>query len=204
MTAPASAPHQGSEDTGLAQRILDTALALGEQRGWDNLHLYDIAAVMDITLNDIRRHYDQKDAIAEAWFGRADAALLAVAETPGWLEMDVRQRLVRAIFAWLDALAPHRRLTAAMLRYKLQPDHLHLQFAGLLRVSRTVQWLREIAGLPSAGWRRELEEVALTGIYLSTFAYWLIDGSADSARTHAFLDRLLALAERAALRLPPP
>jgi AcrR family transcriptional regulator len=191
------------DDAGQAQDILDTALDLGETRGWDALHLYDIAQAMDITLNDIRRHYDQKDAIAEAWFGRADAALLAAAETPGWLALDARTRLARALFAWLDALAPHRRLTAAMLRYKFQPEHLHLQLRGLLRVSRTVQWLREAAGLPTAGWRRELEEAALTAIYLSTFARWLNDGSADSARTRAFLDRLLALAERAALRLAP-
>ncbi len=180
-----------------------TALDLGEARGWDAVHLHDIAQEMGIALAVIRRHYDQKDAIAEAWFGRADAALLAVAETPGWQELDARLRLARAIFAWLDALAPHRRLTAAMLRYKLQPDHLHLQAAGLLRVSRTVQWIREAACLPSTGWRRELEEVALTGIYLSTFACWLNDGSADSARTRAWLDRLLALAEGAALRLAP-
>jgi ubiquinone biosynthesis protein COQ9 len=203
IVAEPSSP-QDAQDAALAEDILMTALDLGEARGWDALHLYDIARALDITLSDIRRHYDQKDALAEAWFARADAALLAVAETPGWLALDARQRLARAIFAWLDALAPHRRLTAAMLRYKLQPDHLHLQLAGLLRVSRTVQWLREAAGLPSAGWRRELEEIALTGIYLSTFACWLNDASTDSARTRAYLDRLLALAERTALRLPPP
>lgn len=199
-----AAAQRDTNDSALAQDILDTALDLGEARGWDAVHLYDIARAMDIGLSDIRRHYDQKDAIAEAWFGRADAALLAMAETPGWLELDVRQRLARAILAWLDALAPHRRLTAAMLRYKLQPDHLHLHVAGLLRVSRTVQWLRETACLPSAGWRRELEEVALTGIYLGTFVYWLNDGSAGSVRTRAFLDRLLAMAEHTALRFMPP
>jgi ubiquinone biosynthesis protein COQ9 len=190
-------------DSDLAQRILDTALDLGERRGWDALHLHEIAQAMGITVADIQRHYEQKDAIAEAWFEHADAALLAVAETPGWKDLSARQRLSRAIFAWLDALAPRRRLTAAMLRYKFQPEHLHLQALGLTRISRTVQWIRETACLPSAGWRRELEEAALTGIYLSTFAYWLNDDSAGSARTHAFLDRSLAIAEQAALRMAP-
>lgn len=203
MTASDPATSPGTDQADSAQRILDAALDLGEQRGWDDLHLYDIAEAMGITLSDIQRHYDQKDAVAEAWFGRADATMLAVAETPGWIELDMRQRLARAIFAWLDALAPHRRLTAAMLRYKLQPDHLHLQVAGLLRISRTVQWIRETAGLPSAGWRRELEEAALTGIFLATFTHWLNDDSIDAARTRAFLDRLLAVAERTALRLMP-
>lgn len=190
-------------DPGLAQRILDVALALGEQNGWDALHLYQIARAMDIPLADIQQHYGQKDALAEAWFTRADAALLAMAETPGWLELSVRQRLAHALFAWLGALSPHRRLTAAMLGYKFQPEHLHLQLCGLLRISRTVQWLRETACLPSVGWRREMEEVALTGIYLSTFMCWLYDDTPGAVRTHAWLERMLAKAERAALWIAP-
>ncbi|MCX7961813.1 MAG: TetR/AcrR family transcriptional regulator [Burkholderiales bacterium] len=190
-------------DGRLARRILETALELGEARGWDAVHLYDIAQALGIGLADIRRHYPDKDAIAEAWFDRADTALLAVPETPGWSALSPRERIAHAIFAWLEALAPHRRLTAQMLRYKLQPEHLHLQAFGLVRISRTVQWIREVAALPAVGWRRELEEVALTSIYLATFVRWLGDESPGSARTRAFLDGLLGLAERAARRLAP-
>lgn len=182
----------------LRSRILDTALDLGEQRGWDAVHLHEIAQVMGISLADIDRHYPQKDAIAEAWFDRADEALLAAPATPGWTELSVPQRLHHALFAWLDALALHRRLTAEMLRYKLHPEHLHLQALGVTRISRTVQWIREAALLPSVGWRRELEEAALTAMYLSTFACWLNDDSSGAARTHALLDRLLGIAQRSA------
>jgi ubiquinone biosynthesis protein COQ9 len=196
---------QGHAESGgdLAERILRTALDLGEARGWDAVHLYDIARALGVSLADIRRHYDQKDAIAEAWFDRADAALLAMPDTPGWTGLPPRERLHRAIFAWLEALAPHRRLTAAMLRYKLQPEHLHLQALGLARISRTVQWIREAACLPASGWRREAEEAALTAMYLATFLRWLRDESPGAERTRAFLDRLLAAAERAAQRLGP-
>ncbi len=183
------------------QRILDTALDLGERLGWDALHMHEIAQQLDLTLAELQLHYDTKDEIAEAWFDRADAALLALPESVAWQALDPRRRLHGAIRAWLDALAPHRRLTAAMLGYKLQPDHLHLQVLGLLRVSRTVQWISEAALLPSVGWRREAEEVLLTWIYLSTFVRWLRDDSPGSARTDAWLDRLLALAERGALML---
>jgi AcrR family transcriptional regulator len=201
MTDAPDRSANASDD--LAKRIIDTALELGEVRGWDAVHLHEIARVMGIELADIHRHYDQKDAIAEAWFDRADAALLAAPRTPGWTDLTPRERLHRAIFCWLEALASHRRLTAAMLRYKFQPEHIHLQALGLTRISRTVQWIREVACLPAVGWRHELEEVALTGIYMSTFACWLNDESADANRTHAFLDRLLATAEWAALRLAP-
>jgi ubiquinone biosynthesis protein COQ9 len=182
----------------LAERILDTALELGESRGWDRLHLHDIARALGITLTDIHRHYQQKDDLAEAWFDRADRALVGIAATPGWESLSPRERLFRAIMAWLDALAPHRELSAAMLHYKLQPEHLHLQALGATRVSRTVQWIREAACLPSTGLRRELEEAALTTLYLLTFARWLRDDSPGADRTRDLLDRLLAGAERAA------
>jgi ubiquinone biosynthesis protein COQ9 len=188
---------RGEAMTG-AQDILDTALALGEQRGWDAVQLHEVAREMGIPLAVIRVHYAQKDALAEAWFDRADAKLLSIAETPGWRELPVTERLHRALFAWFDALASHRELTRAMLRYKFQPEHLHLQVLGATRVSATVQWIREVACLDSAAWQREIEEAALTGIYLATFARWLNDDSTGSSRTHAFLDQLLAIADRGA------
>jgi AcrR family transcriptional regulator len=192
-----------TDDQNRAQAILDAALDLGERRGWDAVQLHDIAAAMAIPLADIQRCYPHKDALAEAWLDRAEAAMVAMAGTPGWMDLSPRQRLFRTIIAWLDALAVHKEPTAAMLRYKVQPDHLHLQVQGLIRVSRTVQWVRETAHLPEAGWRRELQEVALTGIFLSTLGRWLVDDSPDHTRTHALLDHLLSVAERAATEIAP-
>lgn len=200
MESPAD-PHSAADAQ--RERIVDAALELGEAHGWDAVHLHEVAAALGIMLADIQRHFPTKDAIAEAWFDRADRALLAAPTLAEWTALTVRERLHRAIFAWLDALAAHRGLTAEMLRYKLQFDHLHLQALGLARISRTVQWIREVAGIASVGWRREVEEVALTAIYLTTFATWLRDDSDGASRTHAHLARALRLAESAALRLTP-
>lgn len=197
----ATAEHTTADDAALERRIVDAALTLGSQRGWDRVHLHEVAAALGIGLAEIAHRFATKDAIAEAWFARADTALLAMPATPGWGRHSPRERLRRAILSWLGALAPHREVAAAMLGYKLQPEHLHLQVQGALRVSRTVQWIREAAWLPAVGWRRELEEAALTAIYLTTFACWLRDDSADAHRSRALLDRLLERAEWLALRL---
>jgi ubiquinone biosynthesis protein COQ9 len=184
--------------------LLDAALALAAQRGWDAVHLHDVAQATGVPLAEVARHYKTKDALVEAWFDRADAALLALPDSPGWMALSPRQRVHQAIFAWLDALAPHRKASAHMLRYKFQPEHLHLHAQGAVRISRTVQWIREVARLPAVGWRREAEEAVLTSIYLATFARWLADDSPGAGRTRAFLDRLLAAAERAARWLDRP
>lgn len=188
-------------DVGEAQRILDAALQLGEQRGWDAVHVYDIADHMQLGLADIERHYRNKDEIAEAWFRRADNVLAACANEPGWMELSVRERLSRAIRAWFGALEAHKGLTVEMLRYKVQPDHIHLVIQGVLRTSATVQWVREAARVPSKGLRRELEEPVLTAIFLSTLATWLLERTPGTPRAWVWLEARLKDAERIALRL---
>ena len=193
---------RATADPALRDTIVDAALRLGEERGWDAVHLYEVAQAMGEPLAEVARHFEHKDAVAEAWFDRAECMLLAAPQAPGWGGLSVAERLHGAIFAWLDALAPHRRLALQMLRYKLQPEHLHLQALGALRVSRTVQWVREAAALPATGWRREAEEAVLTTIYLATFARWLRDDSPGARDTRDFLTRWLARAEFVARRLP--
>lgn len=187
-----------NEAVGDAARILDAALALAATRSWDAISLADVATELGIGLAEIQRHYRGKDDLAEAWFERADRAMVRAGDAGGWTELPVRERLFRAMQTWFDALAAHKQATAAMLRYKLQPDHLHLQVQGLLHVSRTVQWIRETARLPAHGLRREAEEAALTAIFVSTMACWLLDDTPGQQRARAWLDRRLAWAERAA------
>ena len=188
-----------NEDQARAEQILETALMLGERHGWDAVHLHDVAQQLGIVLAEIHRHYRQKDDLAEAWFDRADLALIRAGDCAEWNSLSLRERLSRTILAWFDALAPHRKLSVEMLRYKMQPDHLHLQAGGLMRISRTVQWIRETARLPAVGWQREVEEVVLTSIFLSSVGCWLLDRSPDSSRTRTWLGRRLSAAERVAL-----
>jgi AcrR family transcriptional regulator len=184
------------------EALIDAALRLAERVGWDRVLLHEVADATGLTLAELAAHFEHKDALAEAWFDRADRRLLAIAQTPGWATLEVPQRLHAALFAWFDALAPHRKTCLAMLGYKLQPEHLHLQVLGALRVSRTVQWLREVARLPATGWRRELEEAALTALYLAAFAHWLRDDTPGAGATRDFVERWLARADRVARRLP--
>ena len=185
----------------LRDDIVDTALALGERSGWEAVRLHDVAAALGVTLDDIRHHFREKEDVVEAWFDRADAAMLRTAATPGFAQLPTRDRLQRLLMAWLDALALHHGLTREMIRGKLEPGHLHVQIPGLLRVSRTVQWLREGAGRKATFLRRALEETAMTTIYLATFLHWLRDASPGAEDTRRLLERQLGLAERLEHRL---
>ncbi len=186
----------------LAARIVDAAVALAEASSWEAVRLHQVADRLNVGLAEIGRHFREKDELIDAWFDRADAAMLALAAADWMPALPPRERLRRLTLAWLDALAAHKRVTREMILNKLEPGHLHIQLPALLRVSRTVQWLREAALLDDHGLRRALAESALTAIWLATFACWLGDDSDDGERTRRFLDRQLAFAERAAKALP--
>jgi ubiquinone biosynthesis protein COQ9 len=191
-------------DRALRARIVAAALRIAELGGgWDAVRVHVVAREAGVTLAEVHRLFADRDAIAEGFFDQADQALLAVADESGWLRRAPRERLCRAIMAWLEALAPHRTVVRGMLGYKLQPEHLHLQARGIMRISRTVQCIREVALLPATGWRRELGEAVLTSIYLATFACWLADATPRGERTRRLLETLLAAADRGAAWLRP-
>ena len=178
-----------------ADQIVDTAVELGERNSWEAVRLNDVAALLGITLDEVRVHFREKEDIVDAWFERADAAMLKAAQGSDFPYLNSRQRLHRLIMTWLGALYPYRKTTRQMIYGKLEPGHVHIQIPGLLRISRTVQWMREAAGRNATYIRRALEETALTSIYLATFTHWMNDSSSGSVRTSRFLDRCLAIAE---------
>jgi AcrR family transcriptional regulator len=182
--------------------IVDAALARAEQTSWEAVRLHDIAAALGTTLNEVRAHFREKEEIVDAWFDRADSAMLAHAARPDEAARSTRERLEGAMLAWLDALFAHRHVTRQMILGKLEPGHVHYQVKGVMRVSRTVQWMREAAGRDAVLPWRAIEETVLTGIYVMTFFHWMYDGSPGSVRTREFLRRRLDRAGRLARAMP--
>ena len=189
------------ENNKLANQILETALVIAEFGSWETLHLYAIAQRLDITLDQIRQFYPQKDDIVEAWFDRADQAVLSIPPTPDFLALSVRERLKQVIMTWFQALAPHHRVTRQMLLYKFEFGHIHLQALGVMRISRTVQWFREAAQVDTTDLRRILEETGTTTIYLMAFTRWLYDDSPGNRKTREFLEQALLNAEQCAAKI---
>jgi AcrR family transcriptional regulator len=187
--AARGAPHDP------AQAIMAVALEQAARTGWERLRLFDVAAALDLSLADIYRYYRDTDAIAEAWLAKADRAMLAPQDA-GFAALARTQRVERVILRWLDTLAPHRTVTRQILIGKLYPGHPHFIAALLVRLSRTVQWVREAALLRSGPPLRQLEEIALTWLFVATVAVWAFDGSEGQQTTRRFLAGRLRDAER--------
>ena len=178
----------------LAETIVDAALELAEEVSWDGVRLHRVAERLEVSLADIAGHHRDLDAIADAWFARARDAM-AAPPSPGFADLSARERLHSVIMRWFDALAPHRRVTGQMIATKLYPSHPHHWVPLIFNLSRTIQWVRDVALLDATGRQRQVEEIGLSALFLATLAVWLRDASSDQEETREFLRRRLAAAD---------
>nr|WP_298415807.1 hypothetical protein [uncultured Halomonas sp.] len=181
----------------LAERILNTALLLGEERGWQTVELTQVAHQLGLPAHRILDHYRDLDAVANAWFQRGLKAMLD--EKPeNFVMWSGKERFEYCLFAWFDALASHHQVTVEMLHTKVHAPHPHTWVPMVFDLSRLIQWLRQAAALsaPYGSRRAQLEEVALTGLFLATLRAWSRDTSMGQESTRQSLARRLSLAER--------
>jgi AcrR family transcriptional regulator len=184
----------------LGERIVDAAVALAEEVGWGAVRLRLVAERLDVPLRDVLAHYRDLDGVANAWFRRAWAAMLAP-PPKDFAALPARERVFTATMRWFDALAAHREVSGQMLAAKLYPSHPHHWVPMAFNLSRTIHWLREAAMLDATGRRRQMEEVGLTGLFLATLAVWLRDESPAQEHTRRFLRARLDDSDRLMVRV---
>lgn len=99
----------------LRERILDAALELAEKHGWHDLSLNAVAERLGLGLAEIHAEYRDRDALADAWFARALAAML-VPPVAGFADLPASVRIEMIILRWFEAQAPHARLAGGQHR----------------------------------------------------------------------------------------
>ena len=193
---PAARPRAPQSARAAApDRIVDETFALAEEIGWSDVRLHQVAERLGIGLEDISAHFQDLDAIANAWFTRARETMLRAPE-PEIASLPPPERLLRVMMHWFDALAPHREVAAEILREKMWPAHPHHWVPMAFDLSRLIHWFLDAGLIRSTGRQRVMAEIGLTTIFLATLRTWLRDDSQGQLRTRAFLRRRLETADR--------
>ena len=205
MTMIAVDRSTNAEAASLVEGVVDEAVHQAETQGWQAVRLTEVARALELPMSTVLGKFRDLDAVANAWFRRGWRAMLA--EKPAtFADWPERVRIEHCLMAWFDAFAAHRRVTLQMLRTKAHPPHLHTWAPLPFDLSRTVQWLREAAQLEARyGTRRaQVEELALTSLFLAALTVWAMDGSEGQQRTRHFVEKRLAHGERWMKWVPMP
>ena len=180
-----------AEETGL--RILEAALALFRQEGFDTATMRDIAAKARVATGAAYYYYPSKDAIVMDFYQRSCAEMQPKIEAALEQATGLETRLRKLIQVKLDHFAPNRGVLRALLRNGADPKHPLSPFSTETREIRDVDiaWFGRI--LVDCGMRipRDLEP-HLPGVLwffqMGVIFFWVIDESPDQARTGRLLD----------------
>ena len=189
-TAPTKATPK-AEETGL--RILDAALALFRQEGFDAATMRDIAEKARVATGAAYYYYPSKDAIVMDFYRRSCTEMQPKIEAALELVSGLEARLRELIRVKLAYFAPNRGVLRALLRNGADPKHPLSPFSLETQEIRDIDmaWFRRI--LVDCGMRipRDLDH-HLPGVLwffqMGVIFFWVIDESPDQVRTARLLD----------------
>ncbi|MDR3700765.1 MAG: TetR/AcrR family transcriptional regulator [Candidatus Sulfopaludibacter sp.] len=180
-----------SEET--AARILDSALELFRQEGFDTATMRDIAQKAGVATGAAYYYYPSKDAIVMDFYQRSNEDMQPKLEAALENVKPLEDRLRAVIQVKLDHFAPNRSILRALLRNGADPRHPLSPFSRQTFEIRNldISWFRRI--LVDCGMRipRDLAP-QLPGVLwffqMGVIFFWVIDESPDQSRTARLLE----------------
>jgi len=189
-----SAPKK-SEET--RARILEAALAVFRERGFDAATMREIAARAEVAVGAAYYYFDSKDAIVMAFYERAQSEMGPATEDMLAKSKTLEARLRGIIARKLDYFGPNRRLLGALSAHA-DPHHPLSPFSAQtenIREQDIAHFERAVADsgvklprrikpyLPRLLWMYQM------GLIL----FWVYDGSPEQRKTKALFDKSLQM-----------
>ena len=191
------------------ERILEAALKLFAEKGYEATTMRDVAQEADASLGLAYRYYASKEEFAlELYLRLADESREWARENLS--EGTIAERFESAMLAKLDEVEPHRGPLAALLVKALDPEsHTSALGKGTAEVRERMGSVFQyvVRGARDGPGERQAQELGgvLYGLHLAILLYWFHDktpgGRAARELVGSARDAIRFL--RPALRLPP-
>ena len=172
--------------------IIDAALALAEEEGWESISFDQIVAAAQADRADVLEYFDDKSDILTAYGRRVDRRVLENLAGDGE-GLDTRERLFDLMMERFDVLNESRAaITSIFDSLKNDPKQAVVSFPHL---AKSMTKMLEAANIETDGVHGALKVTGLVGVYLYALRIWKEDETEDMAKTMAALDKALENAE---------
>jgi AcrR family transcriptional regulator len=181
------------------EHILETAIRLFRDIGFDETTMRDIAKAADGSLGSAYYYFPSKEALVMAYYERVQRRHRSVAEIKLADGGPLRDRLAMLLHTKLDILADDRKLLGALFRYTGNPSH-PLSFLGPATAPLRADCMNLFSiaiqqeRLPDD--LREVVPLALWALHMGVMLYFLYDKSPSFKKTRKLVDGCVELLVR--------
>lgn len=183
------------------ERIVDAALRLFREKGFDETTMRDIAAAAGVATGAAYYYFRSKEELVMAFYLRTAEVARGVTFPAMERTTDLRKRIRAVIDANLEHFADHRRLLRALVRIGMDPEHPLSPFGRETEPIRNegIDVFRRAVEGSGTKLPKDVqpEMPRLLWFYqLGIMLFWIYDESPGQRRTRKLLDGSLDLLVR--------
>lgn len=208
MPAPTDSPGAGSQDDGpdrspdrgLAKSeqtralILETALRLFQERGYDKTTMRAIAQEAGVSVGNAYYYFAGKEHLIQGFYDRIGAEHQVAVRSVLDREKDLEARITGVLKAWLDVAEPYHEFAAQFFKNAADPESPLSPFSPESAGPReeAIALHRKVLAGSKAKVPEELREVLPELMWLSQMGlvlYWVFDRTEGRERSYRLAER---------------
>ncbi len=181
--------------------ILETAMRLFQERGYDKTTMRAIAKEAGVSVGNAYYYFEGKEHLIQGFYDRIAAEHQAAVRDVLERETDLEARLSGVLRVWLDVAAPYHEFAAQFFKNAADPESPLSPFSPESEHAReaAVAVHREVLAGAKGKVPSELADVLPELMWLSQMGlvlYWVFDRSPDRERSRRLADRGARLTAR--------
>ncbi|MFB8238274.1 TetR family transcriptional regulator [Kitasatospora purpeofusca] len=183
--------------------ILETAMRLFQERGYEKTTMRAIAAEAGVSVGNAYYYFSAKEFLIQGFYDRMTYDHAADARNRMANTRDFAERLEIALVSWLDTAAPYHEFAAQFFRTAADPTSALSPFSNESHPARAtaVALFRDVLQGSDLAPKLDAELVELLPDVLwlhlmVVVLYWVFDRTEDTERTREFVRRSTPMAAR--------
>ena len=199
MTAPRREPSTSTKGEQTRQRIVDTALRLFRECGYEATTMRTIAREAGLSVGNAYYYFPSKQHLVQAYYDQAQELHAAAARPVLDRETDFERRLYAVLRARVDTMQADKHFAVGFFRFAadplspLSPFSAESAHARALSIALYAEAARGAQGVKMPPELRDALPELLWLCQMGVVLFWVHDASPDSAKTYALVDRTVPL-----------
>jgi AcrR family transcriptional regulator len=183
------------------QLVVDTALRLFRERGYDRTTMRGVAAEAGLSPGNAYYYFPSKQHLVQHFYADIQAEHRRRSSDVLAASTSLARRLAGVLHAGFDTMAPYHDFASSFIKVTIDPESPLSPFSDESADSRaqSIALFRDVLHGSATGMDERLREdlpELLWLAYLGLTLFWVYDSSLDQRRTHQLIDAAVPLLVR--------